>query len=249
MLISITNQCMEGCSHCQAEATPEGLHMPRDVWREVLAFVREVEPRGIVLSGGEPTRHPSILAILHDLAGLDCHTILATNGSYVERDEIRANLNFMLGTNENLHLQVTSDDRFYPNAARRSAMLAPYKPVERILEVAPHGRALINHPESKDTKRGPQCANAYLMAKQSGDFTAMLRQLEKHQKLCKPHIDYTGTLRPGEAEDCSVIGHVSLGPDILHARLASGSPCNKCGLLKNIQDPRVAMLLAQETTQ
>ncbi len=246
MLISITQQCFEGCSHCQALATPKGEHMDWETWYRVLDFIQEVRPRGIILSGGEPTRHPEIIPILRALAQVEAHTILATNGSYVERDEIRAEINFTIGRHENLHLQVTSDDRYYPNAARRSARLAPYCPVDRILEVRPHGRARDNHPESLDIDRAPTCVNTYLMAKQASDFTGMIRELERHQKLCKPQIDYLGQLRPGEAMDCEVTGHITLGADVLFRRLQRGAPCDRCGLLKNIKDSRVLNILKRE---
>lgn len=89
-LVEVTGACDASCPACFA-AAPSGGHRPLETVRRMIGWLREAE-RGhgevLQLSGGEPTCHPDIEAILATAmdAGFRC-VMLNTNGGRIAGDE------------------------------------------------------------------------------------------------------------------------------------------------------------------
>ena len=53
LLLQITTQCFEGCSHCMANASPEGEHMDKETVRASLNFIHRLKTMNVQVTGGE----------------------------------------------------------------------------------------------------------------------------------------------------------------------------------------------------
>jgi uncharacterized radical SAM superfamily Fe-S cluster-containing enzyme len=89
-LVEITDRCNLSCPVCFANSGPHRLrHKPReDIERMLDAVVcNEGEPDVVQISGGEPTVHPDLLAVLDSARARPIrHLMLNTNGIRIARD-------------------------------------------------------------------------------------------------------------------------------------------------------------------
>ena len=250
MLISITDRCMEQCTHCMADATPTGKHMSDETWEQVLGFLAQAKPTNVCISGGEPTLHPRCGEWVRTLRERGFIVSLLSNGSFLESgdDDLISDMMYIARELHMSFLQITTDSRFYPNHVQRMASVAKYKlegcTTYQIKHLLPYGRARNNHPESFKSTRSPTCANIFLVAKQLPNLPVALRLLEEgYAQFCKPVITRTGDVHPGEAAMCPPVGHVLDGASVIFDRLRTGGPCGRCGLTKNIHQPEMRKLL------
>lgn len=123
-IIEVNSGCNLDCPICFADSghQPDGFTLTRDQIGQMLdAYLRaEGEPEVVMLSGGEPTIHPDILALiaLAREKGIE-HVILNTNGIRLARDRrfveqlagLRPHLSFQLdGLQRATHLALRGRD-------------------------------------------------------------------------------------------------------------------------------------------
>jgi len=90
-LIEVTQACDRGCPTCYAGSRPDGAHLPLARIQAMIDFYVASEGGAaeiLQLSGGEPTQHPDLLAILDyaRASGL-AYVMLNTNGHRLAYDE------------------------------------------------------------------------------------------------------------------------------------------------------------------
>ncbi len=65
MLISITESCSMGCTHCMSNAVKRDRHMDFQTFKDSVEFALKYQPAcAIVLSGGECMEHPKFKEFL-----------------------------------------------------------------------------------------------------------------------------------------------------------------------------------------
>lgn len=110
MLIRITNACQMGCSHCLADAKPDGEHMAPETFRACLDLASRIGFPVVLVSGGEPTDHPAIETFLEASRAAGMASIVLSNGLFLSGDPPRRDRIISLA-----HMvQVTNDPRYYP---------------------------------------------------------------------------------------------------------------------------------------
>jgi hypothetical protein len=242
MLVRITNKCRMGCSHCLADARPDGRHMPPELFARAARFTRWIEAgRGLLfISGGEPTEHPQFAEMVEG-ALLDNwppeRVLVASNGMFLGDAALRDRI-LSLGVN----IQVTNDPRFYPRRIERiEHPLLVYEDEIRLL--MPLGRARGNDAMERlarlppgtrggigiRRRQSPCCFNLRSAVRSLGGFTAAIGVLRANGKFCSPSISIDGSIVAGESPFCHKIGTIDSTPEDL-ARGVLGMSCNGCGL-------------------
>ena len=257
MQILLTRRCMEACAHCSTHAVPTAAHMDEATWQQTQHFLAAAQPRMIQIGGGEPTLHPHWASWVGRLARRSKGVVIMfTNGSWIDDVERTARMRRFLRGHRRLQVQLTVDERWYPNAERRRPALAAFAAEHQdqimtvdVDRVEPFGRALTNAiPEAHtvaDAMSGPQCTNTYLAAKQippGSSFRDLISFMEtRMQKFGKPLITEQGNILTGESIQCEAHGTVwSDGVDIV-ASIRRGTPHGKCGV--TIKDARVRNMI------
>lgn len=253
MLIRITNRCSMGCRHCMVDAQPDGAHMSWDVFLACLDLMLRLEtahaPSLLMLSGGEPTEHPELLRMLAYLDRLDPPVlsrrlvVLLSNGLFLGNAKLRSDI-----FKHQVEVQVTNDDRFYPQQlseeARREAR--KYGFIEERLRVLSRlGRAAhpgFVPPPDLPWRRAPMCFNLRSALSSLRSLPQALSMLAARGFFCSPSVNIDGTVVAGEAPSCCPIGNVN---DTTINQLASQlrtMTCSRCGLLNNLShNERVAI--------
>jgi organic radical activating enzyme len=235
MLVLLTKKCNEGCTHCMAEATPDGLHMDDETWEATKSFLKEVQPMMLLLSGGEPTLHPRLFEWVEEALMLVKGPVGVTSNGWFVDDPAMLERMIELNSRDRVVVQITSDPRFYPSSADRLERIREHFPVETaIRSVRPLGRARKNHPDTFDSAWKPSCVNTYLVSRQTHSLYSLVQSLHRAGKFCKPMVEPDGTIRPGEGHMCRSLGNVREGVVWPFVRLLATDPCNSCGSMKNL---------------
>ena len=113
MLFQITNKCFMGCPHCMDDSRPNGGRMDCDTFSNALSFAKDNGEMHIVLSGGEPTEHPSLVEFCREINKTHVLFSIASNGMWLgdirkewEIEEISKMKNFVGG-------QIYSNPKWY----------------------------------------------------------------------------------------------------------------------------------------
>ena len=224
MLVRVTERCRMGCSHCMVEATPEGRHMDRGTFREVLEFCLDLDGM-ILISGGEPMEHPEILEILREAQAIVPTVFLLSNGMFLEDPAIWKEVRDL-----GVLVQVTNDPRYYPRTV--PVVDHPNLSYEHHLQsMMPLGRAVGRY---ASTRMGPACFNLRALARSRAvGWRGALRQLRGFGKYCVPSVDVDGTLRAGETPLCAALGTFR-SPDAELTEALLAMRCSRCGLVNNL---------------
>lgn len=236
MLIRITNRCSMGCSHCLADARPEGEHMSRDVFEAVLEFICRIKLPIVYLTGGEPVDHPELFDFLDGATKRNISVFVLSNGMFL-RDPI-----FTLEFLERVQgVQVTNDPRFYPlsipcitDGQVKSLVREKVSYQTQLSCIASFGRAVTN--KLAVDRIAPFCFNFRSIIRKMRSFLDTLYMLRAHRKHCTPSVNINGTIVAGEAPSCHIVGSVSDAFDTL-TQNACEMTCNKCGLVDNLSMP------------
>lgn len=256
MLIHFTEQCMEGCSHCMANATPAGKHMDIGVFNDTMKFLNRLRPANVQVSGGEFTLHPDfhdmVCALVQSLAppviGMKRQIILESNGSFIE--DIKKTMAVKDLISRGCSLQVRTHPEFYPNYQKvwfkhRQDLLkiTPFVFNDGI-RLMPFGRAKKNHAGELAMKSSPPCSNMFLLSRQCVDLMSVVAMMETHGFLCKPLVGIDGRLHVGETVSCQSFGHVTDNLATLFENLKHMRHCDGCGLAKNLA-PAIRRLIGR----
>lgn len=236
MLLQITTQCLEGCSHCMANATPDGIHMSEETFQASLELIKKLRPRNIQVTGGEPTLHPNFYSFCAQLCELDAIVILESNGSFIADPERTEKVKAL--TRKNILVQVRTHPIYYPNYKD----IFTNKELRKIttlvfddeINLIPFGRAVKNHQDKINWAFKPTCSNMFLLSRQVPTFSAIIQTMEAHSFFCKPLLAPTGRIHVGETSSCQELGSVWDSPELLYTSIRNKKPCGNCGLVKNI---------------
>ncbi len=84
-LLKITGECDSDCVFCHANGSRPGRHLPLEEISRRVIDARATGATGVVLSGGEPTRHPDLAKIASFIRKAGLELGLITNGLGFER--------------------------------------------------------------------------------------------------------------------------------------------------------------------
>jgi MoaA/NifB/PqqE/SkfB family radical SAM enzyme len=117
-------------------AVPNGEIMSWTVFEKTVKFIQETRIPFIMLSGGEPIDHPLFLGIVNYAKKHGLHTIILSNGMFLEDKELREKV-LDLGC----VIQITNDKRYYPKTVPiiKHELLC-YE--DTLRQLSPFGRAL-----------------------------------------------------------------------------------------------------------
>ena len=123
MIISITESCHMGCSHCMDDARPCDKHMSMRTFQDAISFFNQFGGIECLITGGEPTDNPEWLEMLeyalqhvHGSTGTGiAHITLATNAMNIANDrDVQHYLLHLMERHRNFSIQVTHVDQYYP---------------------------------------------------------------------------------------------------------------------------------------
>lgn len=216
MLVEITYACKMNCSHCMSDCKPDGMSMSLATLEDTLKFMVKHRIPTRSFSGGEMFEHPEIMDVLKLIETywqksiVKCPISFITNGRELVRNQeiYNAVADFQKKySKRNILIQVTDDERFYPDPltskekywlGKLNAIIEPVpsNPMDKSKCLYPQGRALINHPDSNWNTIGPKCANCILITKQKPNitFNGLVNTLLSHGKTCTPVVAPDGSV-------------------------------------------------------
>jgi len=84
--VEFTSYCNLKCGYCFGPVDDRSVpNLPTTFWLQALGWLRQYNVEGIVVSGGEPTVHPDIVALLQHAKSLGLSVVLSTHGRYTDR--------------------------------------------------------------------------------------------------------------------------------------------------------------------
>lgn len=227
MLVTITEKCNMGCSHCMDNANPDGQHMTIQTYVRVLGYLQRLNMPIIMISGGEPTLHPNIIEMIKMAQITGIKILLLSNGTFLENENLKEKI-----LNLDIMIQITNDDRYYPRKV--PIIQRPNIGYEhRIRTISPFHRAVKNN--LNITTRYPPCFNFGSACCELKNYAVAIMYLRKMGKMCTPSIKINGAIAAGESNACSTIGTVTDSHETLLNNVLS-LKCNTCGLRDNLDD-------------
>jgi hypothetical protein len=218
------------------DATPEGQHMSDETIVQVGRFLEKIRHPLVLLSGGEPTEHPDVLAIIEAFMEHGFVVGLLTNGLFFEeKPELAAEI-----TQLPVMIQVTYDPRYYPRKPKVPELAqVVVTALEEDEQLFPAGRALTNGLECG--RSYPRCFNLRSIVRHTHSLPGAMDFLASRNKFCTPSINIDGTIVAGECPTCHAIGTVSTPLDMLTHNIERMT-CDTCGLVKNLtQEQKLAI--------
>ncbi len=219
MLISITEQCRMGCSHCMDNATPEGNHMSMDTFKKAVDFFNQYGSLEFIITGGEPTENPEWLNMIsyaiRNVHGSNvlpmAHITLTTNGMNIvnNKDTQHALEDLISIGGGKFSVQVTHVGAYYPIDLKFHERFFRNKNVFIATEIEsmyPLGRAKENNLpwNSKCSK----CFNIRSAVRSSNDLSTGIIMLASHWKFCTPRINWNGDIKLGESRICPTVATI-----------------------------------------
>lgn len=229
MLVSITESCSHGCTHCMSDAIPCDLHMSEETASDVKRFIEKVEDKTLLISGGEPFEHPNWLDIFSILWESAPVVGVLTNGVPLLDTVMRKEyINFL--RHHPVDTQIYTNPKYYKSYSNLSELQAIAEEIPRaVLDLSPLRISSMGRAKGlQSEKRAPGCANFVLFCKQSTSLEKALSLLRGFNKFCTPSIRYDGTIALGESQLCSRIGNVQDDLTALHNNARNFSFCNNC---------------------
>lgn len=247
MLIKVTNQCDAGCSHCMEHSTPKsGQHMTMATFDKALDMTARVERLAwamganpmILLSGGECTEHPEIVAMVDKVEQRGWIPVLISNGNWLSN---RALVGALLRPGRAIFVQVTHDPRFYPKAPPPRVSDSRVGYVPSLTALIPLGRAQRKEgiaDRGVPLKKAPGSFNLRSMTRATKSIEQAVAMLRLRAAVgssgnCIPSVSHEGDVMAGETRSCFKIGTVdSSNAELTEALVAMR--CNECGLVDNL---------------
>lgn len=216
MLISITERCRMGCSHCMDDARADSeKFMTREMFEKAIEFAI-THDIFIGITGGEPTEHPQFwdyMNILVNKLPNRYGVTVFTNGMNITDADIDRiyDLNKRCeAKNSKLLWQVTADKRFYPKKIDKYQKWLKLDGVQldtKLNKISYYGRAR-NHSEWKFNDKAPQCFNIRSSVRSWKNIDMAIVTLRQSLKFCTPQISYDGGIKLGESTLCPVVAHI-----------------------------------------
>lgn len=226
MLVRITEMCRMGCSHCIADARPDGAHMDYETFAASVNLTKSLSLPILLVSGGEPADHPEVVSYLRLAQSAGLHVSLLSNGMFLHEDSTKRDRILALVD----VVQVTNDPRYYPKHV--ADFDHPKVLFERKLRVlSPMGRAKGN--ENCD-RQSPICFNLRSTVRSVGHLGLALAMQAQRGSFCTPSVNIDGNIVCGETPSCASVGNVRTSSlETITQRIAT-LRCSRCGLLDNL---------------
>lgn len=235
MLVSITNKCRMGCSHCMDDARADSEEfMTLEMFKKAIAFNFKYD-FSLTITGGEPTEHPlfwDFMDIVADYASKTNVVSVISNGMNFSNEDIPKIRKLNQKSKATICWQITSDSRYYPikiDLSQKVFRKCGFFVCEHIEKLDPMGRAL-NHPEWNFTQIAPHCFNFRSIVRTNGKekgFAESVLMLRDMQKFCTPQISFDGMLKLGESTLCPAVCSIEESEKEIVSRIIDFR-CSKC---------------------
>jgi hypothetical protein len=247
MIISLTERCSEGCSHCFINSLPRSNTMTEETLANVIKFTSKMTNKSFLISGGEFTEHPDFYDFTVQILQSQPRKFfqLLSNGSWFFDEQKKAKVEKLLKFENVAGMQIRTHPKYYPNFERTRKNFDAFHALspkigahDDGIQLVQLGRARANHPQVFE-KKYPPCSNVFLMAKQTGSRTLsnIISDLEKLGKFCAPFLSSKGVLHAGETPYCEEIGTVlDTEEQVLKNILTKCKPKDVCQLYKNLPE-------------
>lgn len=213
MLISITESCHMGCTHCMDDAKPSDNHMSYQVFRDAVDFFNEHGNIEFVITGGEPTDHPKFWDFLiyaaNNVKGNvhKAHITVTTNAmNLVHNSDAFNKIQSLYDTFDcKITFQVTSVDEYYPIKIDLNDDIFNLPNVilcQEIEAMYPMGRARDNNLEYNS--KGSKCFNIRSLTRDMKSLDKAITILSLAFRFCTPQIDIYGNIKLGESLLCPI---------------------------------------------
>jgi organic radical activating enzyme len=227
MLLFVTSRCNMVCSHCLSSCIDKGHDISKNNLIQAIRFTKKVNPKVILVSGGEPILHPDIIHILKSLKFEFPKTAigLCTNGTFYNNEYL---LNSIAALD--ITVQITHDKRFYPNAIDLKK-LSRFIIDTEILQVYRYGRAIENEIRLSD-RTSPLCFNMRSHLKHMG-FVNANKNREQNLKFCSWGITPIGGIIISESLLCPTVGSITDSIETIENNIRNFK-CTNCIYAKKI---------------
>lgn len=207
MLISITEKCRMGCTHCMDDAKPDcDRFMSEETFRKALDFNLKYD-KSITITGGEPTEHPQFwefMSIVADKLQYNQVASVTTNGMNLSDDDIPKVIQLREKCKGHIYWQVSSIKPYYPihvDLDQKIFSLKDFFIARKLERLESRGRAA-QHKNWIFNTKAPQCFNIRSLIRSTKNFGLAVTMLRSKGKFCTPQIAYDGSLKVGESTLC-----------------------------------------------
>jgi hypothetical protein len=207
------------------DATPDGEHMLLETFGHVVEFMERLKDPVYMITGGEPTKHPFLLPLLH-MVPVSSVVILMTNGEFFEQweeEDVQKLGAYLYG------IQITNDPRYYPRKVE-DPHIEGVTFEDHIRGLSPCKKVTDNGLEV--TRQFPECFNMRSLTTHFRDMSQAQSLLIRQGKFCSPSINIDGSIVAGEKPTCHKVGTVQDSVDDISRGLITMS-CDMCGLMDN----------------
>jgi hypothetical protein len=203
-----------------------------------IRFVRACGENSLLISGGEPTDHPSFHDFLnYAMMNFDGQIFVLSHGGYLRTTEDVDNL---VKKYPNVMFQFTSDPLYYktliPSDVVSYISHMPNAYVTKDLNatgstIYPQGRAL-RMGVTKDSTRSiaAKCFNLRSLLNAGMSLVEGIAMLRIKNKMCTPSINMDATISMGESNECPSVGTTSTDLKTLGNNIKC-SQCDDCGMI------------------
>lgn len=223
-------------------ATPREAHMTFPTLVNAMRFIKEINPKLLMVSGGEPTDHPQF----HDFMGYirTYHhgvIIIASNGLFMN-DGKEAIDGFMskYANDSLIKWQITNDKRYYPKPLNPEMVAyATQKYGDQAMfldqiggEIYPQGRAVSSLKITAEDAKGTssRCFNIRSALHANESLSSAVKMLESRMRFCTPNIAQDGNIGLGESSTCPPVANVNTYKMATLEEAIRNSQCNECGM-------------------
>lgn len=239
MLYLITHHCSNYCPHCMNSSRENNEHATMATTQKLIRLIRKVEPKILVVGGGEPTEHPNLFDHIKTLSKEVEVLIVTTNGMFLNSEDY-ARQYLSMTRRYAVFTQISAIYGLYADCERVVRNVEKYK--DRFFDVE-----LITIPTVMDSlgkakgrkfpqynlheRKAANCFNIF-----SGSYSLNIKSLKElikavEQKAsCKPMISRDGRIFIGESLDCLQIGTLDDSTSRILRNIKTKEPCGKCGV-------------------
>lgn len=245
MLFLITQHCDMGCPHCMSDSTPDSPHASKKTVDAFIKFAKKLDVIKIGISGGEPTSHPNFYDHFSKIVFefRRSYIVLMSNGSFLRDEYLTRRLAGLQALQDHFHIQISSIPGLYRDYdeivqlyEQEHKSFINIQFIDQLYYLEERlGRAAKNDLAKHRTgnqRIAPGCYNLYATCHAVGSLKKAINTLDTQSMttLCKPMIDATGNIHPGESIDCPIVGNLHKSSlTQIHRALATGQPCGACG--------------------
>lgn len=240
MIISITESCHMGCSHCMDDAKPCMKHMTMKIFQDAIGAFNQFGGIECLITGGEPTENPEWLDMLryaldraHGSTGTGiAHITLATNGMNIAKSrDLQTYLMILMQKYGNFNVQVTHVKEYYPiDVDFNTPFFNAIGICTKIEAMYPMGRARDNKLpwQAKCSK----CFNIRSATRHLQDVSKATFLLALKNKFCTPQISINGDIKLGESTLCPVCSSIYKGTGQITEDICNFT-CHHCDMINN----------------